>query len=221
MVRMFRKSVSIMVLLSFLSLLFCSCTRDDVTEPGDGRGSAADDSGWLEEDLRETGELMELIAIRDEIALRALARNVTSQQVRETAGDALRSNELLGYCEVEAKAINDRIATLVGALSETYPALKGSEAQGAFECAACEIERMAASWEHYSKVLAVEFGGNSPLALEAPARAPLKCKMRQLIMGFGLCAMRSGGSLLFYSLCSYGVFCGSCDGGVADIICGG
>jgi hypothetical protein len=219
MVRMFRKSVSFMVLLPILSLLFYSCACDDVTEPADGRGSVADDSGRLEEDLRETGELAELIAIRDEIALRALARNVTPQEVREAAGDPRRSNELLGYCEVEAKAINDRIAALVGALFEMYPALEGIEAHGESECAACDIERMAETWERYSKVLAAESGGSGELALEAPARAPLKCKMRQLVMGFGLCAMKSGGSLLFYSLCSYGVFCGSCSGGMADVIC--
>jgi len=207
MVRMFRKSVSFMVLLPILSLLFSSCAGDDVTEPADGRGSAA--------------ELMELVAIRDEIALRALARNVTPQQVREAAGDARRSNELLGYSEVEARAINDRIAALVGALFEMYPALEGIEAHGASECEACDIERMAETWERYSNALAAEFGSSGELALEAPARAPLKCKMRQLVMGFGLCAMKSGGSLLFYSICSYGVFCGSCSGGVADIICRG
>jgi hypothetical protein len=175
MVRMFRKSVSFMVLLPILSLLFYSCACDDVTEPADGRGAGTDDSGRLEEDLRETGELAELIAIRDEIA--------------------------------------------VGALFEMYPALEGIEAHGESECAACDIERMAETWERYSKVLAAESGGSGELALEAPARAPLKCKMRQLVMGFGLCAMKSGGSLLFYSLCSYGVFCGSCSGGMADVIC--
>jgi hypothetical protein len=47
----------------------------------------------------------------------------------------------------------------------------------------------------------------------------MKCKWTQLTIGFMLCALKSGGSLLVYGICAYAVFCGSCGGGMADIIC--
>ncbi|HVO77025.1 MAG TPA: hypothetical protein VMT60_03485, partial [Candidatus Bathyarchaeia archaeon] len=94
----------------------------------------------------------------------------------------------------------------------------------------CDIEGVAASWEHLSKVLAADGGAGSQAGwarvredgqpvLQAPARPPLMCKWAQLGAGMFLCAAKSGGSLLFYAVCSYGVFCGSCSGGVADVLC--
>jgi len=215
------KGLSIMVLMSFLSLLFCSCTDDGVTRPQDAWSLGDDDFGLLEDELREAPELGELIEIRDEIAARAIARNVTPDELRAAGNDACRANELLGLTPVEASARRDRINALVASLRGRYAALENIEARIEIKCAECDIDHIALSWEYYRRVLAAPIGGSAQPAPEAPERAPLKCRMSQLVIGFGLCAIKSGGNLLFYAICSYGVFCGSCDGGMADVICGG
>jgi len=212
MVWMFRKSIAIVVLMSFLSFLLYSCAGED-------RSPVSRETDRLEDELSKASEVQELMAIRDEIAARAIAMHVTADEIRRVGCDERRTNELLGFTETQARARFERIAALLRALHDRYPALGRLETAASAECEACDIDRIAASWEHYSKVLAVELGEGGQ-ALKAPARAPLQCKMRQLIVGFAVCAARSGGSLLIYSLCSYGVFCGSCSGGAADVICG-
>ena len=212
MVRMFRRSISVVVLMSFLSFLLYSCT-------GGERSPVSDDPDRLEAALSTASELQELIAIRDENAVRAIRLNVTPADIRAAGSDARRANELLGLTADEAQARYERINALVGALYTRYPQLKDVEKRATYECTACDVEGVAEAWEHLSRVLAPELGAGAGQALQAPARAPLKCKWTQLAVGFGLCAAKSGGSLLFYSACSYGVFCGSCDGGLASIIC--
>ncbi|MGD1049043.1 MAG: hypothetical protein ABR899_09890 [Candidatus Krumholzibacteriaceae bacterium] len=215
---MFRRSISVVVLISLLSFLLYSCT-------GEQRSPVSDDPDRLETALSKASELQELIAIRDEIATRAIALNVTPDDIRAAGLDARRANELLGLTAEEAQARYERINTLVGSLYESYPQLKDVQARATYECAVCDVEGVAAAWEHLSKVLAPGAGGGvlagagAGQGLQAPARGPLKCKWTQLAVGFGLCAVKSGGSLLFYTACSYGVFCGSCDGGIASVIC--
>jgi len=212
MVWMFRRGISGVVLLSFLSFSLYSCT-------GGERSPVSDDPDRLEAALSAASELQELIAIRDEIATRAIALKVTPEDIRAAGSDARRANELLGFTAEEAQARYERINALVGSLHTRYPQLKDAEKRSTYECTACDVEGVASAWEHLSKVLAPEPGAGAGQALQAPARGPLKCKWTQLAVGFGLCAAKSGGSLLFYAACSYGVFCGSCDGGVASIIC--
>jgi hypothetical protein len=230
--QMFKKSVSILVLASFLSLVIYSCGGDTSTRPGSA-SPGADDLGPLGEQLGRAPEVRELIAIRDEIVSRALDRGITSEQLQRAVGDSRRSNELLGLSGPEASKLQGRIETLIGSLYGKYPVLEQLVAQEATraECGACDMNRLAASWDSYSQTLAAaRAAGAAPgLASNAwggagsslsPARAPLVCKWTQLTVGFVLCAIKSGGSLFFYALCSYGVFCGSCDGGAADVICG-
>jgi outer membrane murein-binding lipoprotein Lpp len=212
MVWMFRRGISVVVLLSFLSFLLYSCT-------GGARSPVSDDPDRLETALSTASELQELLAIRDEIAARAIRLNVTPADIRAAGSDARRANELLGLTADEAQARYERINALVGALYTRYPQLKDAGESSTYECTACDVESVAAAWEHLSQVLAPEAGAGAGGALEAPARGPLKCKWTQLAVGVGLCAVKSGGSLLFYTACSYGVFCGSCDGGIASVIC--
>jgi hypothetical protein len=68
-------------------------------------------------------------------------------------------------------------------------------------------------------VLAVELSAGGTPALRAPARAPLKCNWRVVIAGFAACATASGGSGILYFICSYGVVCDSCTGGITEVIC--
>jgi hypothetical protein len=212
MVRMFRKSVSMVVLLSFVSLLGCSCSREG--------GTAVSDDERLEAALSKASEVQELISIRDEIAALAIARGVTADQIREAGSDSDAANRLLGLTDAEAHERAARIDALIEALFERYPALADAQGpdDGAAVCGDCTVDRIADSWERYSRVLSARLAGDGTLM--APARGPLKCRMRQVIVGFAICAARSGGSVLFYAICSYGVFCGSCSGGAADIICG-
>ena len=230
--RMFKKSVSITVLVSFLSFIVSSCTGDKLTQP-ENTSRAANDLERLDEQLSAAPEVRELLEIRNEIVSLALDRGVTSRQLREAVSDAHRSNELLGFSSLEASELQNRIQGLIGSLYGKYPALEQLVAQkvSESECDACEVDRLAASWDTHARALAeartadLEASsaagrhGGTEVAL-APARAPLTCKWTQLTVGIVLCAVRSGGSLLFYALCSYGVFCGSCDGGMADVICG-
>lgn len=212
MVWMFRRGISVVVLMSFLSFLLYSCT-------GGQRSPVSDDPDRLEAALSTASELQELIAIRDEISARAIRLNVTPADIRAAGSDARRANELLGLTADEAQARYERINALVGALYTRYPQLKDVEKRSTYDCTACDVEGVAAAWEHLSQVLAPAGGAGAGQALQAPARGPLKCKWTQLAVGFALCGVKAGGSLLFYATCSYGVFCGSCDGGAASIIC--
>ncbi len=227
---MSKKRIPPLFLIALLCLLSSACADRDAAPPAAGAGPAADDSEWLEDELRKSSELAELVAIRDEIASRGIARGVTPDQIREAGADAARSNELFGYSSDEARATFERIDALTGALFARYPALAEMAARDEWRYPACGVEDVALAWESYSKTLpaALEAGAAScarvalagrEAARMAPARPPLTCKVTQLVVGFTLCALKSGGSLGFYTVCSFGVFCSSCDGGIADIIC--
>jgi hypothetical protein len=214
-----RKGIPLLFLASLLCLLAPACADRDANSAKDGVGPAADESAWLDGEIEKSSELRELVAIRDEIAARAIARNVTPEQIREAGYDAARSNELLGITEAEGRAIFERIDALVNSLYARYPALRDIEAREAAAFEACDVECAAMKWERYAKVLAIELSGDGSQALKAPAKGPMKCQMRQIVMGFALCAMRSGGNTVLYGICSYGVFCASCDGGISDLLC--
>jgi hypothetical protein len=216
---MSKKGIPVLFLVALLCLLASSCADNDVARTKSGVGPAADDSEWLEAELGESSELVELIAIRDEIAARAIARGVTAEQIREAGYDVARSNELLGFTEAERRARFERIDALINSLYARYPSLREAETREAAAFETCDIECAASSWERYAKVLAVELSENGTPALRAPARGPMKCQMKQIFFGFALCAMRSGGNAILYGVCSYGVFCASCDGGISDLLC--
>jgi hypothetical protein len=220
---MSKKRIPPLFLIALMSLLAWSCADRDAAPPLSGAGSGADDSEWLEDELRTSNELAELVAIRDEIAARGIARGVTPDQIREAGADPARSNALFGFTPDEARATFDRIDGLTQSLFTRYPALADMAARDEWRYPACGVEDVALAWERYAKTLPAALdegaipGGSA--ALRAPARPPLTCKMTQLIVGFALCAVKSGGHVGFYTVCSYGVFCSSCDGGIADIIC--
>jgi hypothetical protein len=216
---MSKKGIPLLFVVSLLCLLASSCADRDAIRTKDGVGPAADDSEWLEGELERSSELRELVAIRDELAARAIARNVTAEQIREAGYDVGRANELLGLTETERRARFDRIDALIRSLHSRYPALREAEAREAAAAQTCDVECAAASWERYAKVLAVELSGEGAPTLRAPAKGPMKCKMRQIIIGFGLCSLRSGGNAILYAVCSYGVFCTSCNGGISDLLC--
>lgn len=213
---MFRTCVTTLFLLSILVLSLWSCADEKATQPAIGAGT---DEDRLESELNAAPEVRELFAIRDELAARAIERGVTAQQIRETGSDPDAANALLGLTPDEGRARFARIDELVGALFERYPLLADMAGRDAFFCEACDAEGAAAAWEHYSTVLPAVLGETGGLASGAPARPPLRCNMQQIVSGFAACALRSGGSGVVYLACSYGVFCSSCDGGVADIIC--
>ena len=154
MVWMFRRGISVVVLLSFLSFLLYSCT-------GGARSPVSDDPERLETALSTASELQELLAIRDEIAARAIRLNVTPADIRAAGSDARRANELLGLTADEAQARYERINALVGALYTRYPQLKDAEKRSTYECTACDVEGVAAAWEHLSQVLAPEAGAGA------------------------------------------------------------
>ena len=216
---MSRKGIPLMFVIALMCLLASSCADRDAARTKDSVGPAADESERLDEEIGRSSELRELIAIGDELASRAIARNVTAEQVREAGYDVARSNELLGLKEDERRSRFERIDALINSLYARYPALKEAEASEAAAFEPCDIDCAASNWESYAKVLPAELSGDGAPAGRAPARSPMKCNMRQIIVGFGLCAMRSGGSALFYTVCSYGVFCASCDGGISDLLC--
>lgn len=220
---MSKKRIPPLFLVALMCLLAAACADRDAAPPLGGAGPGADDSQWLDDELRRSSELAELIAVRDEIAARGIARGVTPDQIREAGAEAVRSNALFGFAPDEARATFDRIDALTQALFARYPALAEIAARDEGRAAACGVEDVALAWERYSKTLPAALDGGPPsgefAAPRAPGRAPLTCKTAQLIVGFALCAVKSGGNVGFYAVCSYGVFCSSCDGGVADIIC--
>jgi hypothetical protein len=217
--RIMKKGIPVLFLISLLCLFAASCADRDAGRTNAGTGPAPDDTEWLEGELGKSSELAELVAIRDELAARAIERGVTPDQLRETAGDADRVNALFGLTPGEARARFERIDALVDALFDRYPALVEIAGREEEACRGCDAEGIALAWEHYSKVLPAVLGRDAGLSAGAPMRPPLTCKVTQLVVGFALCALRSGGSMGFYVICGYGVFCSSCSGGIADIIC--
>jgi hypothetical protein len=215
---MWKKGIPPLLLVSLLCLV-ASCAGGDSAGTNDGAGPAASETDRLDEELSRSSEVAELVAIRDELAARAVERGVTPDEIRGAATDVDRSNALLGLTPDEARARFDRIDALVGTLFARYPALADIAARDGWRYPACDAEGVALAWEHYSRVLPSVLDGGGPRAFGAPARPPLICKMTQFIIGISLCALKSAGSATFYFICSYGVFCGSCDGGIADLIC--
>lgn len=216
---MSRKGIPVLFLVSLLCLSAWSCADRDSAGTNAGAGPAADDSEWLEGELEKSSEVQELIAIRDELAARAIARNVTPEQIRETARNADGANALLGLTPDEARARFDRIDALLNSLYARYPALKDAGAGETASAETCDIDCAVSNWQRYSKVLAVELSADGAPALRAPARAPLKCNWRAVVTGFAACALGSGGSGTVYLICSYGVVCDSCTGGLTEVIC--
>jgi hypothetical protein len=216
---MSRKGIPVLFLVSLFCLLALSCADHDAAPAKTSVGPAGDDPEWIDGELEKSIEVQELIAIRDELTARAIARNVTPEQIREAGYDVERSNELLGLTETERRARFERIDALINTLYSRYPALRDVAARGAASIQTCDIECAASSWERYSKVLAAERAGDGTQAFRAPARAKLKCKMRQIVTGFAACALSSGGSGALYLICSYGVFCDSCTGEVVELLC--
>lgn len=245
---MMKRSVLMAAFLSILACFLCSCAGEDAA-PSASVSQGDADTARLEAALSAAPEVRELIEIRDLIASRAAAGHVTPEQVREVADDPERANELLGLSGDEASALMGRIDGALASLRAAYPALDGLMGHASQECDACDVERLAATWDRYLAVAgraasampdeaatdaageasgapggaAGSAGGGSAEpgggAAYAPEREPLRCKMTQLVIGFGMCAVKSGGSLLFYTICSYAVFCSSCSGGVAAMIC--
>jgi hypothetical protein len=225
---MFKKSVSIVLLASFLSCIVASCGDNTSTQPRE-RVRTAGDPGWLERELSTAPEVRDLIEIRDEIVLRAVERGVTSEQLREAVSSGPRSNEVLGLSSLEAKEIQDRMVALIGSLCDRYTVLGDLVAREISESMSggCDLDRFVDAWDAYSARIRAELSSSSPGTDQsgagdrffAPAHEPLKCKWAQLTIGFAVCAVKSGGSLLVYAVCSYGVFCGSCEGGISDALC--
>ncbi len=220
---MSKKRIPPLFLAVLMCLLASACADRDAAPPARGTGPGADDSEWIDDELRKSSEVAELVAIRDEIAARGIARGVTPEQIREAGADPARSNALFGFTPDEARETFDRIDALTQSLFTRYPALSEIAARDEWRYPACGVEDVALAWEHYSKTLPAALDesaiSDGSAALRAPARPPLTCKMTQLIVGFALCGVKSGGNMGFYTVCSYGVFCSSCDGGIADIIC--
>jgi hypothetical protein len=224
---MSRSIIPRVILLAALSLALFSCARDRAVDPKSSGETVPDGAGTgnmaaVEEELKGSPEVRELLAVRDEIAGRALARHLTDEEVRDAALDAEKGNELLGLSGAEAGELQGRIDASLAQLYAKYPELEGLVAQAQPADGACDADGLAAAWARYSALAAsAGRGGPDPAtwAERAPAREPLRCRWVQLVAGFGMCAVKSGGSLLFYALCAYGVFCGSCSGGAADIIC--
>lgn len=211
-VKMFRANICAAVLLMLASsFALVSCAGDD--------GSPVSDASLqIEDELSRAPEVQELFEIRDAIAARALAMNVTGERIRAAGCDTDAMNELLGYSAEEARERFARINVLIETLYDRYPSLRHAESAVPPECETCDSEAIAERWERISSVLAAETG-KSAGALDAPAKAPLKCNMQKLIMGFYACAQRAGASFIVYLMCSYVVFCASCDGGVSEYIC--
>ncbi len=216
---MSRKGIPVLFVVSLLCLLASACADNDAVRTNTSAGPAPDDSEQLDGELERSGEVWELMAIRDELAARALARNVTPEQIREAGYDVERSNELLGITEAERRARFERIDALLNALYSRYPALKDEAERAAAATATCDVDCAASRWERYSKTLSVALSAGGTTALRAPARAPLKCNYRAIVTGFAACAIGSGGNTTIYFICSYGVFCDSCTGGITEVIC--
>jgi len=216
---MSRKGIPVLFVVSLLCLLVSACADTDAVRTSDSAGPAPDDSEWLEGELEKSSEVRELVAIRDELAARAIERNVTPEQIREAGYDVERSNELLGLTEAERRARFERIDALLNSLYARYPALKDEAEREAASPETCGIECAASSWERYVNVLAVEPSADGSPALRAPARAPLKCNWKAVVTGIAACAVGSGGNATLYFICSYGVVCDSCTGGLTEVIC--
>ncbi len=217
--KMSRKGIPVLFIVSLLCLLAAACADNDAVRTNAGTGPAPDDSEQLDGELEKSSEVWELIAIRDELAARAIARNVTPEQIREAGYDIERSNELLGLTEAERRARFERIDALLNSLYARYPALKDAAAREAAASKTCGIECAASRWERYSQVLSVERSADGSPALRAPARPPLKCNWKVVVAGIAACATASGGSGILYLICSYGVVCDSCTGGITEVIC--
>ena len=211
---MFKKCVSIIVILSILSFLYSSCSRDDIIQPKGNTDLNESDSESLQEELETAPEVKELLEIRTEMMDRALKRDITGKKLLDAymAKDEQKMVILLGYSDTEVEKYRNRLYYLSNSLCDRYPELRKmvAEKKGSF-CATCEVEQFADKWDDYRMKYKAGI-------LCAPAMKPAMCQIIPLTIGLILCAV-SLPTVLLYLLCSYIVACSFCEGGWADIIC--
>ncbi|MDZ7860272.1 MAG: hypothetical protein U5O15_06345 [Candidatus Krumholzibacteriota bacterium] len=209
---MFKRIVSIMIIVSFITMVQSSCSRENSVRPDKKEETQPDDN--LEKVLKNDPAVNEFVQISEQLIIKAMDNKVSAAELEiayENEDDEFFGH-LLGYEETEIRKISDRILDLSNTISKRYPKIKKqAEKNQNQKCKSCDFNKVIENWDgivskynnQHRRIVAVD---------------PAICKVVQLTVGMYLCAATLA-SVVLYVLCAYMVVCASCSGGWADDIC--
>jgi hypothetical protein len=134
---MCRKSISMIVIVTFLSLVLHSCSSNEE--------AVTPKMTSLEDKLRADSRVDELIQLESDLIAVAMRSDATSSQLREAwkAEDRAKVAALFGFNQGEWDQIAGRIVRLGESLRQDYPELNEQVEIGVkSDCASCDVDEL-------------------------------------------------------------------------------
>lgn len=210
---MFRKLLSL-ALAAWIAGAPLSCAGDAALEPRDGteRGSEDPEAALarIEDDLRESAEVRELLAMLRGAAERLAERGMAPRDLaRLGSKNGFPPLETLGYSVEEAELLERRLEEIRDILLARYPELRALVPGGGTPAGT----------------------GGAPLRsgdeVEVPFDPPVKgsgvrCNWGPFVVALLTCAnaaVAAGGNIGMYFICAYEALCSFCEGGWVTSAC--
>lgn len=216
---MLKKSVSVLVALSMMTSMLCSCTDGE-----NGVVTAGSDGECVELDrrLEQDAEVREMMTVLQGLVRRAAARRIPGGELAGAAerNDRIEVASLLGIDYDRLGDLSERLERLSSNINERYPSLVENSAGTGASC--CTLDDFPELWDAHlvqtGRSLTgddVEHGMDAP----DPANKGVTCKWARYVAALVACGL-SAGAALVYMLCAYIATCSYCTGGWVSTICG-
>ena len=195
---MFKRSISMIVIVSVLSLIWYSCSEDGINQPGSkSESSISDETENLNEALSNDPQVKELETIGHELIQITIDLKITQEELKSAVRDKQLAADKLGMSKVESERLLDHIRELANSLLMKYPELKEMvEKQRDEQCEDCQIDQFINNW---NKISAQQDQDNG--------RELLRMSYFTYVVALAGCAVGSVGNVLLYAICAYVVFC--------------
>ncbi|MCD6380258.1 hypothetical protein J7M07_07435 [bacterium] len=195
---MFKRSISMIVIVSVLSLVWYSCSEDGINQPNSkSEGSISDETENLNEELLNDPQVKELEAIGNELIQIAIDREITQEELESAVKDEQIAAATLGMSRVESEKLLTHIKELGNSLLIKYPELKNMVQKRMKEdCEGCQTNEFINNWD---KIRAHQGQDNG--------RELLKMSYFTYIVALVGCYFASAGNILLYAICAYVVYC--------------
>ncbi len=196
---MFKRTISTIIIISVLSLIWYSCSENSINQPAaKPEGPTGVETDNLNKKLINDPQVKELVDICDELIQTVIDRKITREELESAALDKQIAAAELGMSGIESERLIDHIKELSNSLLMKYPELKEMvQKQMKERCESCQISQVISNWD---KVRADQ---------DQDSRRGLLSKMSYTTYIVALigCAVGTGGNALFYAICAYVVYC--------------
>jgi hypothetical protein len=211
-----KKSLSTLVLVIFTVSTICSSCGDVGVAENPARTITE-----LETVIKESPEFQRLLAIRNDMLLRALRSTVTGREIRDAyAGiDVQRFGSTLGYSEQEWRELGAELGRLARTLHERYPELMDAPVEMESGCPTCDASRIAERWDAYrnERVTMPLDGDSNQIPTPDPSDKGVHCYWVKYTIALVACA--ASGNPIFYFVCAFIALCAYCSGGWVSSLC--